>query len=124
VSALGRIVAPGDSGTHTLKLVNGSTGQDVSGGSVSISMPGGTPGSFVYANLTTPVTLNANTTYYLVSLEAQSGDLWYDVNTSLQTTSVATETTGMYSYNGAAYLSYGSGNHSYGPVNFLYTTGN
>jgi hypothetical protein len=87
-------------------------------------MPGGTPGSFVYANLTTPVTLNANTTYYLVSLEAQSGDLWYDVNTSLQTTNVATETTGMYSYNGAAYLSYGSGNHSYGPVNFLYTTGN
>jgi alpha-tubulin suppressor-like RCC1 family protein len=124
VSALGRIFAPGDSGTHTLKLVNGATSQDVSGGSVSVSMPGGTPGSFVYANLTTPVTLNANTTYYLVSLEAQSGDLWYDVNTSLQTTSVAAETTGIYSYTGASYLSYGSGNHSYGPVNFLYTTGN
>jgi hypothetical protein len=124
VSALGRIVAPGDSGTHTLKLVNGSTSQDVSGGSVSVPMSGGTPGSFVYANLTTPVTLNANTIYYLVSLEAQSGDLWYDVNTSLQTTNVAAETTGMYSYNGTAYLSYGSGNHSYGPVNFLYTTGN
>ncbi len=124
VSALGRIVAPGDSGTHTLKLVNASAGQDVSGGSVSVSMSGGTPGTFVYANLSTPVTLVANTTYYLVSLEAMSGDLWYDVNTSLQTTGVALETTGMYSYNGASYLSYGSGNHSYGPVNFLYTAGN
>jgi predicted transglutaminase-like cysteine proteinase len=120
VSALGRIVAPGDSGIHTLKLVNASTGQDVIGGSVSVATSGGSAGSFLYANLATPVTLSAGTPYYVMSQETQSEDPWYDINTTLQTAGVAAETTGIYSYNGTTYLTYGSANQSYGPVNFLY----
>jgi len=39
VTGLGRIFAPGNSGTHTVKVVNASNSQDVTGGSVTISMP-------------------------------------------------------------------------------------
>ena len=78
-------------------------GQDVSGASVSVSMSGGTAGNFVYASLPASVTLNANTTYYIVSQETQGGDQWYDLNTTIQTTNVASETTGVWSSDGATY---------------------
>ncbi len=120
VTSLGRIVAPGDTGSHRLKIVSASNSQDVSGGSVSVAMSGGTAGSFAYALLPSPVTLNANTAYYVVSQETSGGDAWYDVNTTIQTASVAAETAGVYSYDGAAYNLYGSANQSYGPVDFLY----
>jgi hypothetical protein len=37
ISALGRIFNVGNSGTHTVKLVNASSGADVLGGAVSIA---------------------------------------------------------------------------------------
>jgi predicted transglutaminase-like cysteine proteinase len=123
VSGLGRIFAPGDTGTHTVKIVNAATSQDVSGGSVSVATAGGTGGTFKYANLAATVTLSANTSYYILSQETQGGDSWYDIDTALQTASIATETSGVYSYDGAAYSLFGSANHSYGPVDFTYTTG-
>jgi hypothetical protein len=65
VTQLGRLYVSGG-GTHTLKLVLASTGQDVPGGSVSLSILGGTPGQFQYASLASPVTLAANTAYYVL----------------------------------------------------------
>ncbi|MEO7414241.1 MAG: Calx-beta domain-containing protein, partial [Opitutaceae bacterium] len=61
VSQLGRMMAPGNSGTHTVKIVLASDGQDVPGGSVAISMNGGAPGQFKYGNLSNPISLNAGT---------------------------------------------------------------
>jgi hypothetical protein len=120
VAALGRFFVAGNLGSHTVKIVN-ANGSDVGGGSVTISMGGANSGSFLYANLANPVTLSANTTYYIVSQETQGGDQWYDINTTIQTTNVASETTGIWSSNGTSYNAYGSPDESYGPVNFLYT---
>ena len=122
VTGLGRIVASGSTGSHTLKLVNAANSQDVTGGSVSVPTSGGTAGTFAYANLASSVTLNANTTYYLMSQEASGGDTWYDANTTIQTSGVAVEKTPIYSYDGATYNAFGSANESYGPVDFLYST--
>jgi hypothetical protein len=57
MTALGRMMASGNNGTHTVKLVKVSDGTDVPGGSVSIAMGGGTVGQFQYANLSNPVLL-------------------------------------------------------------------
>jgi hypothetical protein len=122
VTALGRIVVAGNTGSHAVKIVNAATSQDVTGGSVSVPTSGGTAGTLAYANLPASVTLSANTTYYVVSQETQGGDAWYDVNTSIQTTAVAAENTGIYSYDGASYSGYGAANQSYGPIGFLYST--
>jgi len=119
VTGLGRIVAPGNTGSHLVKLVNASTSQDVSGGSVSVPTSGGTAGSFVYATLTTPVTLSANTTYYIVSQETNGGDQWYDWNTTITTTNVAVDAASIWGTSGYNVVS-GSSIHAYGPVDFQY----
>jgi hypothetical protein len=122
VTALGRIVVSGNTGSHTMKIVNAANSEDVTGSSVSVPTSGGTAGTLAYANLASSVTLSANTTYYIMSQEASGGDSWYDVNTAVQTTSVAVENAGVYSYDGASYSGFGSANQSYGPVGFLYST--
>ena len=73
-------------------------------------------------NLSSQVTLNANTTYYIVSQETSGGDQWYDINTTIQTANVASETTGVWSPDGVTYNLYGSPDESYGPLSFLYAT--
>src|SRR6202142_4719735 len=73
VTSLGRIFAPGNTGTHLLKIVNARTGADVPGGSASVNMAGGTVGAFVYGALATAVTLNANSSYYILSREPFGG---------------------------------------------------
>src|SRR5215467_1983452 len=88
ISLLGRIFVAGNSGTHIVKLVQASDGVDLPGGSVSLSMAGGSPGQFSYAALANPITLAAGTSYYLVTQESQGGDRWYDFG-PVTTTSVA-----------------------------------
>jgi hypothetical protein len=122
VTQLGRMMASGNTGTHTVKLVNASNGSDVAGGSVAISMAGGTVGQFTYATLTSPVTLSAGATYYLVSQEVVGGDEWYDINTVLTTTSVASDATGAYGTGPGAWFTYGSAGNSYGPLDFKYSS--
>ena len=91
ITSLGRIYVAGNTGTHTVKIVNAGTGVDVAGGSVSINTSTGTPSNgFKYVALAAPVTLTANTAYYLVSQETSGGDQWYDSNTILTTTTKAT----------------------------------
>jgi hypothetical protein len=117
VNSLGRIMVSGNSGSHIVKIVD-STGTDVPGGSIAVSMHGGTPGNFVYANLASPVTLNAGATYYIVSKETAGGDQWYDFDTALLTTSVATITSAV--YGNGSYIPIGTAGHSYAPVDFQY----
>jgi hypothetical protein len=119
VNALGRMVAPGNSRTHQLKLVNALTGKDVPGSTVSVSLAGATSGQFKYASLPRTVTLPANTAYYLVSSETQGGDSWYASNTSVITTSVATCFGGVF-WNGSSWTVEGGTNNSFVPVSFTY----
>lgn len=118
VKALGRIVVSGNAATHLVKLVRASDGTDVPGGSVSIATAGGTSGQFQYVSLPSPVTLTANTAYYLVSAEVNGGDTWYDHGT-ISSASVAAVNNSVYFYNGA-WISVDAPSTSYGPVSFLY----
>ena len=69
VTALGRIVAVSNGGSHVVKIVQASTGTDVPGAAVTVNVATGTPGTFAYATLSSPVTLSANTAYYVVTQE-------------------------------------------------------
>jgi hypothetical protein len=121
VTALGRIVAPGNSRTHTVKIASVTTGQDIPGGSAAVNTTLGSTGNFVYGTLANPVTLNANTAYYVVSQETDKGDQWYDYyNTTLQTKNVATVNSAVRN-SGSSYVVVGaSAGKSYGPVDFNY----
>jgi hypothetical protein len=116
VSSLGRIAVSGNSGTHTVKLVTAG-GADVVGGSATVVTAGATPGSFAFAPLASPVVLNANTTYYLVSQETAGGDAWYDLDTTVRTISAATLTSAVWAYTNS-YSTVGGAGHSYVPVDF------
>jgi len=119
VKALGRWIVSGNTGSHTVKLTLASTGVDVSGGSVTVNTSGQTAGAYAYVNLSSPITLPANTAYYLTTNETNAGDSWLDANTTLTTTGVA-------SCNNAEYYASGwvagnsTANTSFGAVSFQY----
>ena len=117
VTSVGRMFAPGNTDAHIVKLVN-ADGTDIPGGSVSVPMLGGTPGTFMYNNLPSLVTLSPNTTYFLLSQEVSGGDQWYDQDTTVQTSGVADVTGPAY---GAPYASFVSSNHMYGPLDLRYS---
>jgi hypothetical protein len=113
------MVAPGNSATHVVKLVS-ATGSDIAGGSVTVNTSGATVGSFTYAPLSNPVTLSPNTTYYILSQETSGADLWYDLDTTLQTLNVASDVNAVYG-SGSPYAAVGgSAGHSYGPLDFRF----
>ncbi|MBV8730114.1 MAG: immunoglobulin domain-containing protein [Acidobacteriia bacterium] len=120
VTALGRMFAPGNSGTHTVKIVNAATGADLAGASANVTMAG-TAGQFVYASLASPVVLSANTTYYVVSQETAGGDQWYDYNTTATTTFAANLSGAVYGTAPPYIFVAGSAGHMYVPVDFKYT---
>ncbi len=120
VSALGRLFLAGNTQTHAMKVVT-TAGTDVAGSTVSVNMAGGTPGAFVYGVLPTPITLNANSTYYILTQETSNGDLWYDyAGTTVQTTNVAS--TAGAAYGTGPYVAISSSNHMFVPVSFLYVS--
>jgi len=91
----------------------------VPNGSTSIQTAGGVVGQFKYQPLLTPVGLQANTMYYLVSQEVSGGDRWYGVNgTVLTTLNAATVNSGVFMGNGYGWSLAGSPAHAYGPVDF------
>jgi hypothetical protein len=116
VSSLGRICVAGNTGSHSVKLVDALTGLDLSGGSANISMPGCVAGQFAYAPLAAPMTLLPGKTYYLVSQELTGGDRWYDLG-PVSASTLATILSGVYS-SGSAWMSIGGASNSYGPLNF------
>jgi hypothetical protein len=79
IDKLGRWVIPGNTGTHSVTLINATTGATLA--TASIATAGATPNQFKYTSLAAPVTLTANTSYYLLSEETAGGDQWYDFST-------------------------------------------
>ncbi|MDQ4132698.1 MAG: hypothetical protein M3179_05700 [Actinomycetota bacterium] len=78
-------------------------------------------GAFAYAALPTPVTLRANATYYLVSLEHDGGDQWYNFDTRTVTSGVGSVSGYVYSWasNPAAWNPGGSANQGFVRLSFL-----
>jgi hypothetical protein len=118
VSALGRVCLSGNSGTHLIKLVYASTGQDVPAASVSVPMNACAPGQFAYATLPNAIQLTAGSSYYLVSQETTGGDTWYDSN-GVSVNSV-TVNGSLYSWNGG-WIRNGDGARSYVPPNLKFS---
>jgi len=69
-----------------------------------------------------PVTLPANTEYYLASREEVGGDYFYSYNTTVTTTAAASVLSAAYNSSGTWTLIGGVGN-SYGPVGLKYCLG-
>lgn len=82
VTQLGRWVTAGNNQSHTVKLVSAS-GADISGGSVTVNTFGAPAGQFAYGTLASPITLSANTTYFVVTREYLNGDQWWDYTSQL-----------------------------------------
>ena len=121
VSALARFVVMGNTGTHTVKIVDGTTGADIPGASVSIDVTAGAQGTFVYRGLTAPITLAANTTYFILSQETAGGDQWYDFEaTTAVTTTDAVLSGAIYGTAPPFNYALGSVGHVYVPVDFIY----
>lgn len=96
VTQLGRIIATNNSGAHEVKIVTPATtpsgtpvdGVDLVSAIVTTVAQPGNVGTFAWAPLPQPVTLQPNSVYFIVSLESGGGDLWYDEQ-PVQTTAVA-----------------------------------
>jgi hypothetical protein len=111
----GRMVLTLNSSVHTVKLVN-SSGTDVSGASVQISTQGKPAGSYAYVPLSAPVRLAPLTTYFVVTSEVSGADQFYDLDSSLQSTSGGATLEGAVYSSGGGYISVGSPGKCYGPV--------
>jgi hypothetical protein len=86
VTALGRLVLSGNTQAHEITLVDAANNLL---GSVTVNTAGMTVGQFVYAALSSPVTLSASHVYYILSMENVGGDFWYADNVNVTTTSAA-----------------------------------
>lgn len=117
VRSLGRAYAPGNNGTHRLRLIDASA--NVLVGAVDVQITPGTAGEFQYAPLANAVTLAANREYYLVSEETAGADQFYNHTTTLQTTNVAV-VTGSLIGDGTTHSKDLAGNAAYGPLDFQY----
>jgi len=123
VTDLGRWVVSGNSGTHSVKLVQ-DNGTDVPGALATVSASG-TSGQFGYSSLSSPVSLAANTSYYLVSQEVAGGDRWYNhPDCHLTLSGVASFSGPAWTYNSPTYYWWVTlADQSYVPVSLKYSTG-
>ena len=119
LKSLGRLFNPANSGSHTVKVVRISDNSTVA--SVLVPMTGVTAGTFKYQNLPSPVTLPANTSYYIVSQEFHGGDTWADSNTTAFGRDVATINAAVSSPDGVTGWNVGTTpGRSYGLLDFKY----
>src|SRR6185369_7829096 len=121
VTSLGRMVASGNTGPHVVKIVDAASGVDVTGGSASIATAGKPAAAFAYSLLPSPVILNANTSYFILSQETQGGDQWYDNDTVTQTTADGVLVGSVYGTSSPYTPLAGSAGHMYVPVDFKYS---
>ena len=114
LTSLGRYAYTGDTDSHVLKLYDSTC---TLLGSVSVSMSGSTPGTFVYGTLSPAITLTAGQVYYVMSVEtAASGDHWSGNGVSITVTGVATPVCADNQGGGCT----AHGGQAEGPVNFKY----
>lgn len=76
---------------------------------------------FKYSSLSSPITLAANTTYFLMSSETSGGDQWYDLDSPVFLGAGASVNGPIWTSDGTTFTAYTPRITSYGPVNLLYT---
>jgi hypothetical protein len=115
ISELGRWKLAGSYRTHTVKIAREDE-TDLPGATVLVNLAGGGDNTFVYAALPSPVVLEANKTYYLVSSETENGDTWYNLTQTVTVSGGLSAISTVWRYPGANYTRYGGGGLSFGPV--------
>jgi hypothetical protein len=122
ISELGRLYCLGNVRDHEVKVVRVRDLQDVA--TVSVNLASGAPGQFQYTKLGTPLVLETNQSYYVVSKELFGGDTWLDFAGTLVTAApVARTDAAVFFGNGFLWTLAGGANQSFGPVNFKYARG-
>jgi hypothetical protein len=120
VVALGRVA--NNNFTHEVKIVDAS-GMIVEGAQTAVEPTSEiTAGHFRYENLEESAQLTANTTYFVLTHEAQNTDQCYEYDTEVSTQSEAAVSGGVYQEEATPgiYTRQGVMKQSYGPVDILY----
>jgi len=121
VTHLGRRMISGNSQTHDLSIYSNAT-PPIQLGTVTIDCAGGTPGEFIYGELSSPVTINPSEVAFFVSQETSGGDRWQsNGGTILTTTNIGTISSGWVVVGDAAYNG-GDAGRSNVPVSFQYSS--
>jgi hypothetical protein len=90
VTALGRVLLAGDTGTHYILIVPGTCagseyvqvncGNPTATGSTVVAIDGV---NFIFTPLAVPYAISSGSTYQIYSFETSGGDAWLDSNTTL-----------------------------------------
>lgn len=125
ICALGRWSGLGVSQTHLMQIFDVGQGQVLSGSSVTVDPNTSfVRAGFLYSDLPQPVTLQANSKYYILTKENLNGDKFYDNMTTLTSSTptlvvpTADATIDSPVYFATTYIT--PAGITYGPVNFLY----
>lgn len=125
VTHLGRWKASGDSNVHDMQLFSyGTNPAPISGGQANVDMSqSADPDGYVYVALVTPQTLSASTVYQIGSQEVNGVDHFYQNDTTVTSTAVASVDQGFYYINATPGSGWGwtsGAGTTYGPVSFKY----
>ncbi len=115
VTSLGRWITSGNTGSHTIKIIDYATGATVV--SASLNTSGITAGAYGYVACT-PTVLSATVRYAILSLEVNGGDFWGD-EASITVTSAINTVRSAY-LSGSNLASSTIQDVSYVPLNFKY----
>ncbi len=138
VYEVGRWCASGNNGTHRMAIYrDDGSGTDLlspGGNTLGVDLKGATPGRFHYRTVwggryssfaesarIAPLRLQSNTTYYLVSYEANGGDQFYNEATTVAPVAGITILGAARTTDGITFTLAGGPNTSYGPVNMVFT---
>jgi hypothetical protein len=124
-TGLGRWVFSGNSESHTLHIRDAS---NTVLGSCTVNTSGAPAGQFLYCPLGPPVILNALAIYNVLSSEVSGAghDHWYDSDTMIYHTTVASENTAVFSPGGTTgtcpggVSTYRGPGYAFGPTDFKY----
>jgi hypothetical protein len=121
VLGLGRVFLAGSTGTHAMKIVDGATQVDVPGAAtmIDLSKTNVADKAFAYASLPTPITLTPNAVYYVITQQTPGGDHFFDLDTTVLTSGVASVTSAVFGDGVASYTRGGGPGQTYGPVDLL-----
>ena len=122
--SLGRWCSSANSQAHDVKVVDGTTGIDVPGALVAVSLAGQPEQTFVFVDLPAPVTLTGGQTYYLVTNELTGGDAFLEYTITVTPSGDFQVPSAVFADQTptppAIYKAQGSAGNCYGPVNAQY----
>ena len=121
VFGIGRAFIAGSTGTHAMKIVDGATQVDVPGAAtmIDLSKTNVADRAFVYGTLPMPITLTPNTVYYVITQQNADADHFFDLDTTVLTSGVASVTSAVFGDGVASYTRSGIPGQTFGPVDLL-----